>query len=101
MLPVGQISSRAIWQGNPPSEDGPDGSGCSDAAQESIDFISQMGAFARQRLGGGQDLCRGRAGLARSALHINNVRRHLLGALSRLLHVARDFLCRGTLLFYS
>src|SRR4051812_33975900 len=66
--------------------------------EEVADLILQRGAVAGERLGGGEDLRRGRAGFGRAALHVGDVRRDLLGALRGLLDVARDFLGGGTLL---
>src|SRR5882724_1893197 len=49
----------------------------------------------------GENLRRGRSGFAGAALHVGDVRRDLLRALSRLLHVAGNLMGRRTLLFHG
>ncbi|WP_376708877.1 methyl-accepting chemotaxis protein, partial [Bradyrhizobium japonicum] len=66
--------------------------------QEFSDFVLQPVAVGRQHLGGRKHLRGRRAGLGRAALHVGDVGGDLLGAVSGLLHVARDLLGRGALL---
>ena len=68
--------------------------------EELADFELEAVAVAGQRLRRGENLRRGRAGLAGAALHVGDVGGDLLGALRRLLHVAGNLLRRRALLFH-
>src|SRR5829696_6334262 len=69
--------------------------------EEPADLELEAVGIARQRLRCSKYLRGRRAGFAGAALHVANVGGHLLRSHRGLLHVARDFLCRGTLLFHS
>src|SRR5712672_1509967 len=68
--------------------------------EELADLELEAIAVTGQRLRRREHLRRSRSGLARPALHVGDVGGNLLGAVSRLLHVAGNFLGRRTLLFH-
>src|SRR5882762_11604461 len=68
--------------------------------EELADFQLEAVAVAGQQLCRGENLRRGRSGLAGTALHVGDVRRDLLGALGGLLDVAGNLLGRRALLFH-
>jgi hypothetical protein len=69
--------------------------------EELADLELEAVAVAGQRLRRRENLRRGRSGFAGAALHVGDVGTDLLGALSRLLHVAGNFLRCSTLLLYG
>jgi hypothetical protein len=73
-------------------------SGRSHGVEEPVDLKLRAVAIAGQRLRRGQHLRGGGSRLARTALNVGDVGRHLVGALCRLLNVAGNFLGRGTLI---
>ena len=75
-------------------------SGDADRVEEFANLKPEAVAVTRQRLRRGENLRRGRAGFTSTSLHIGNVRRDLLSALGRLLHVPRNLLRRSTLLLH-
>src|SRR3979409_2473721 len=75
-------------------------SGRSHRVEELADFELEALAVAGQRLCRQENLRGGRTGLAGAALHVGDVGGDLLGAVSRLLDVAGNFLRRRTLLFH-
>src|SRR5689334_9519568 len=75
-------------------------SGRADGVEEFPDLYLETVAVARQHLRRRQHLRGSGAGLGSAALHVGDVRRDLLGALSCLLHVAGNLLGRRALLFH-
>ncbi|CAN0479528.1 unnamed protein product, partial [Phaeothamnion confervicola] len=65
--------------------------------QEFVDLDPELPAFLRQRLRRGQHLGRGGAGLACTLVNVGDVGGDLRRQPRGLLHVAGDFLGRGTL----
>src|SRR5262249_33276338 len=61
-----------------------------DGGEELFDFDLEMAALVRQRLGRGQHLRRCRAGFRCAAVDVGDVGGHPVGALRRLMDVARD-----------
>src|SRR4051794_34369901 len=87
-----QTNWRAARPANYPARWLNAGLGRPDRIQELANLGLEACAIAGQHLRRRQDLRGSRAGLARAALHVGDVGRHLLGALRRLLHVPGDFL---------
>src|ERR1700710_406095 len=72
-----------------------------DRSEEFGDFGTETAAVTGQRLGRREHLRGRRTGLGRTALHVGDAGRDLLGTLRRLLHVAGNLLRRRALLFHG